>query len=382
MDCATYLPLKLRPTSLARGIAEHACKEEFVNDFLKYPQLNAARRRSIAGAFSSFLDEQIGIRSGTRERASGSQNALRDYLRGLADDDRAFPRILRLADSDFLGGSFARHTKIWPLNDIDVYLPIDATGLVYMLGGVPAPCTALHDEILDENPLSADYDRWWDGSYLSSKKLIAGFASALRKNYQSTTRVRRGGAAVTVTLANDLGFDVVPCFSLKPHASNELSFYLIPDGNDGWIRTNPRLDQGMSDDLHRSNHKTLRPSVKLFKWWANEFIGDRIQSYYAELAIMRAFENQNRQGQVISTVSTGTLAAFRAVRDAIRAGDQRPILQSSPMVEPGDVTDRDISILNQDVENCKAAFVHEQGGRIDEALTLWGKIFGDKFPTG
>ena len=28
-----------------------------------------------------------------------------------------------------------------------------------------------------------------------------------------------------------LGYDIVPCFSLKPDNSNEFEFYLIPDGH-------------------------------------------------------------------------------------------------------------------------------------------------------
>jgi hypothetical protein len=353
-----------------------------MNDFLlMFEQFKEARARSISGAFATFLDNEIGIGAGNRERASGSQNSLREYLRGIAKDDESFPRVLRDADKDFLGGSFARHTKIWPLDDIDVYFPIDGSSLVYSRGGFSAPCSVLSDDVLDVNPILLDRDRWWEGSYLSSKKLIDGFAKALRKRYKSTTRVRRGGAAVMVTLANGLGFDVVPCFSLKPHAYYEKPFYVIPDGNDGWIETNPRLDQHMSDQLHRANNRTLRRSVKLFKWWANEFTGGRIPSYYAELAIMRAFERHNQQGQFISTVSEATLVAFLAVRDAIHAGEQHSILKGSPMVEPGDVNERDMQLLDQDVENAYIAVSHEGDDRVQDALSIWSNVFGDKFPT-
>jgi len=40
--------------------------------------------------------------------------------------------LLSREDSDFLGGSFARHTKIWPLDDIDIFFPMDGGTLVYV----------------------------------------------------------------------------------------------------------------------------------------------------------------------------------------------------------------------------------------------------------
>ncbi|QDT52991.1 hypothetical protein Pan44_10060 [Caulifigura coniformis] len=352
-----------------------------MSDFQRYMHLQAGRAYRIGAAFDSFIDTQIGIGAGTRERASASHSALRGYLRGLAQENEGFPRILRDTDRDFLGGSFARHTKIWPLNDIDVYLPIDGTGLVYSQGGFQAPYTVLTDEVLDTNPLAVDRDRWWDGGYLSSAKLINGFAEALRSNYPVTTRVRRVGEAVMVTLSNDLGFDVVPCFSLKPHAAYEDPFYLIPDGSNGWIKTNPRLDQQLSDELHRKNNRSLRRAVKLFKWWSNEFVGGRIESYYAELAIMRAFELQNRLGTTITSVSVGTCVAFQAVRDAVRAGDLPPILNGSPAVESGALTTTDLTRINQAVANGDRAIRHEQADQIEEAFEAWRAVFGHEFPT-
>jgi hypothetical protein len=344
-------------------------------------QLKEARARTIACAFNTFLDTQVGITAGSRERASDSHNALRDFLRGVAEDDDTFPRILRYADSDFISGSFARQVKIWPLDDVDLMFPLDGTGMVYSRGGWRLPYTPLSDGVLDVNPLALNCGRWWDGQYLSSRKLINGFAEVLRDHYPTTTRVRRGGEAVTVTLANDLGFDVVPCFSMKPDNPYEQPFYLIPDGKDGWIHTNPRLDKQMSDRLHAANNRTLRRGVKLFKWWVEEFIGGRVASYYAELAIMRAFEWRNSQGRVISSVSMAALVAFRAVRDAINAGNQQPLLQGAPHVEQGDLTQRDMQWLDQDVDNCNSAVLAEQADRIEDAFACWRKVFGNKFPS-
>lgn len=348
-----------------------------------------SRSLTVAGAFSTFLDAHINITRGIRSRASTSHNHLRGFLADEADRDEGFPRVLSIEDSDFLGGSFTRHTKIWPLDDIDIYVPIDGTGFVYNVGGWPQPYTVVTDGVLDENPLLVDRDRWMmDGQYLSSKKLIDGFAKVLRRHYPDTTKVRRVGAAVNVRLtvgegeSNDgLGFDVVPCFSMKPHNAWEGPFYMIPDGDGGWIRTNPRLDQEVSDRLHRNNGRTLRRGVKLFKWWNDEFLGGAVESYYAELAVMRAFEQHNQVGRSIQSLPAAVAQAFRAVRDAARLGDQAPLLAGAPTVGRGDLDADDMAILDAATGQADLAWAYECNGRTADAIGAWGELFGGDFPT-
>ncbi|QDU19839.1 hypothetical protein [Urbifossiella limnaea] len=347
-----------------------------------------ARERSVAGVFDEFLDQHINITRGIRNRAGTSQNHLREFLADETDRDEGFPRVLSIEDWDFLGGSFARHTKIWPLDDIDVYLPLDGTGLVYTGAYGVLPYTVVNDGVLDENPLLVDRKRWMDGYNLSSEKLIDGFAKILRRHYPETTKVRRVGEAVNVRLTvgagedNDgLGFDVVPCFSLKPVNYGQQPFYLIPNGDDGWIHTNPRIDQEYSDNLNRANGRTLRKGVKLFKWWNGEFAGGRVESYYAELAVMRAFQMRNAFGQTVTTIAEAAEVAFRAVRDAINAGDQQPLLNGAPTVERGPVTNGDMTLLNAAVTLSQRARQLELYGRQAEAIGVWGQVFGEEFPT-
>jgi len=140
-------------------------------------------------------------------------------LQDECERDSGFPPVLRAEDSDFLGGSFARHTKTPPLDDIDIYVPLDGANLTYFVRGAAQPYTVLTDG-LAWNPLLAP--RWANGQYVSSTKLIEGFTAVLKRRFPQTT-IRPGGQAVSIqmthgqTPASDgLGYDVVPCFSLKP----------------------------------------------------------------------------------------------------------------------------------------------------------------------
>lgn len=341
--------------------------------------LREARALSVEGAFQKFLDAEINISMATRSQASASQIHIREILSTETNRDGTFPRILSDADDDFIGGSFGRYTKNRPLDDIDVYLPIDAHGLVYTIGGVVQPYVALTDGVLEEQPLLMYRARWMDGPYVSSRKVIDGFADVLRNHYPTTTRVRRAGEAVVVKLARGLGFDVVPCFSLVPNHPSMQKLYLIPNGEGGWLRTNPRIDNDMSERLHRHNGKTLRKAAKLVKWFNTERLGGRLTSYFAELAVMRAFQWHNERDQYINAVSTATAVAFQAVRDAALTGNQRSLIYGAPDVERDEITNGDVQRLNQAVERSNLACQYESLGRGAEAIATWGLVFGDKF---
>jgi hypothetical protein len=218
--------------------------------------------QTVNGAFEQFLDKEINISRDTRMRASTSHNHLREFLEVKTAGQCS--RILSEADADFLGGSFARHSKIWPLDDIDIFFPLDGHGLIYSRGGGRAPYTVLSDGVLSRNPLLEAPQRWMEEIYISSRKLIDGFKNVLAPHYPATTRVRRAGEAVNVE-TTEFGFDIVPCFSLRPNDGTAIDVYVMPDGNNGWIETNPRIDTDWSAHLQEKNNKLFRPAVKLVK---------------------------------------------------------------------------------------------------------------------
>ncbi len=95
--------------------------------------------------FEDLLTGKINISKALRSSVSDSQNGLREFLCSEAQRDSSFPRILSESDADFIGGSFGRHTKVKPLDDIDIYLPLDGKGLFYFRDGVIEDCSVLSD---------------------------------------------------------------------------------------------------------------------------------------------------------------------------------------------------------------------------------------------
>lgn len=273
--------------------------------------------------------------------------------------------------------------KSRPLDDIDIYLPLDGANLSYYEHGVTTPYTVLSDR-LGWNPLLTP--RWAIGSYVSSTKLIDEFAVVLKRRFPQT-KVRPNGQAVSVrmthgeSLSSDgLGYDVVPCFSLSPHQQGDRQFYLMPDGGGGWMRTNPKVDAARADILQDNHNKLFRKVVKLLKYWNAEYLNGVIRSYFIELSIARVFWEKAVKSESITLLSYGVALAFWAVRQAVTKGSLEPWIANAPLVYPGTLLAGQRLMLNSDTDLACAAWEDETAGRNASAAAKWKRIFGDKFP--
>ena len=346
--------------------------------------LYGVQPRKIDSAFDDLLEKEINISKALRTKASESQNHLRNFLCSEASRDSAFPAILSRADSDFLGGSFARHTKNWPLDDIDVYLPLEGWNLLYLSAGRRLPYTVRSDGPRSFNPLLLP--RWMDGIYVSSAKVVSEFARALRRHYPAETGVSSNRTCVTVRMshgetqaADGLGYDVVPCFSLKPDDPNELEFYLMPDGRGGWMKTNPKLDTDISDILQNFNRKFYRKVVKLIKYWNQVQLDAAFSSYYLEFSICRAFLARKRSNQVTASVSEGLALGFASLLTAYKSGDQTSWIVGAPPIQGPHLTDVQLATLNLVRSRAELAWNYEQANREADALQHWSLVFGQVF---
>lgn len=336
----------------------------------------------INNAFEKLLEDYINIPASIRSDASTSQQHVREFLQEECVRDATFPPVLEREDGDFLSGSFGRHTKIWPLDDIDLFFPLDGAGLYYFRNGIRTPNTVVTDGNLLSNPLLGS--RWASQNRISSTRLVSEFRAVLSRHY-SRSEVSADGEAVTVQLtlgANDesdgLNFDVVPCFRLNPHDGSN-SFYLIPDGCDGWKHTNPRLDEAVCADLQKFNEGRYRKVVKLMKYWNDVYFGEAFTSYYLELALANHFSALMNSRQRMVSVSGGILIAFDALRAARLGGSiPSPVPLAAPVDAPILNSDQDLKLTGA-VELSAGAFADESAGRGEQAISRWKKIFGEEF---
>jgi hypothetical protein len=334
---------------------------------------------------SSILEEvlatKINIPEALHSSAIDTQNSLRRLLAEEARRDPGFPRLLVEADQDFIGGSFGRRTKIRPLDDIDIYIPVDGAGLLYNCRGVQS-CALLSDNATFGNPLSGA--AWMAtataGEHLSSEAILAAFANVLSRRYLDIKRIRKVGEALRIPLAlgDDLGFDVVPCFVLDYPNSRELRVYLIPDGNDGWFRTNPRYDVALTDALSQRTNKNFRKAAKILKFWNSSIFGNKLSSYYIELALQKAVLEQVTAGQSLEPLSFAVAFAFWALDQALRSGNLNAWVTDAPQVTPGSLSPPDFDLVSSLASVAWQAWEQERKWQLQEATSSWEVIFGAK----
>lgn len=360
---------------------EYRAAANKVSDSLKgLSELIANGKQRVELAFLNLLDSEINISTDLRSEASVSQKRIRDIITTENSRDSTFPAILKIQDNDFLGGSFARHTKISPLDDIDVYFPIDGATLTFT--DSEKSFLVISDGILN-NPMS---DAKWDkgSGKISSKKLVAGFADLLKTRYPNS-QVRADGQAVTIRLSSiavgsqkdpGLGFDVVPCFLIRPSDSVQENFYVIADGKDDWVRTNPRVDQDIGELIHNVHNKTFRPVVKLIKYWNTKYFQDKIKSYFIELVIAKAYIEKGA-GVKIGSIQEGLVLGFEAVSSSVNSKlSQSSWVKKAPPVDAGD-TITDVDRLNLYLKSLAASKAWKTYNNLEftKAIEEWSELF-------
>ena len=107
-----------------------------------------------------FLDKEINLSQDHISQGSKSHIYIRDLLSNRRNTDSSFPWLL---DGDFLSGSYARGTKLHPLDDIDVMIILDGAGLVplginnthYVRGNLENKNSPVHNHLGYDNLLDS-----------------------------------------------------------------------------------------------------------------------------------------------------------------------------------------------------------------------------------
>jgi len=170
----------------------------------------------------------------------------------------------------------------------------------------------------------------------------------------------------------------VPCFVLDYPDSRELRVYLIPDGNDGWFRTNPRYDVALTDALSQRTNKNFRKAVKILKFWNSSIFSNKLSSYYIELALQKAVLDQVTAGKSLEPLSFVVAFAFCTLNQALRSGNLNSWVTDAPQVTPGSLSASDFELLSSLGAVAWQAWEQERQWHMQAATSSWEIIFGAK----
>ena len=225
--------------------------------------------QSIKGAFNEFFENIINISSRQSDNAKNSKNFLIDQIQSLSNNGN----FLKLDSQYNIGfGSFARKTKIQPLDDIDLIIALNGEGL--SLEGTEWNNITIKVTHKCNNrgivSLSDKVPYYWqeDILNLNSNKVKNKLVSALQNISQyEKSEIHARGEAVTLKLRSyPWSFDIVPAFYYAGDQYNT-PFYLIPNGYGKWKKTNPKLEQARVSNLNKKFKNIVLKVVRLNKYW-------------------------------------------------------------------------------------------------------------------
>lgn len=270
--------------------------------------------------------------------ASKRQTEVRDCIRGGFD-----------IKTDFLSGSYRRHTKTKPLKDVDVF---------FVLG-------QKEKWRRDKPPI----------------EMLTAFDDCLKKKYTEKDQTEICRRAVTVVFEKTyypedhegkvMSIDAVPAFEA---GSDE---YEIPDKVTGtWIKTNPKKHKEQATAKNEEMDSHWVPLVKMVKGW-NRANGKPIKpSFLIEVIAEDLVEAP------FSTYPNEVRNFFAAMEANIGRSWPDPAGLGPPVSDQmtPDLVTAAKKALQEAQRNAALAGRAEQTGRQGDALRIWRDILGDYFP--
>lgn len=292
---------------------------------------------STAEAFEKFR-KRLELGETERKDAAKRQKVVRDCIRGSFD-----------VTTDFLSGSYKRHTKTKPLKDVDVLFVL------------------------------SQKEKWRRAR--SPIEMLLAFDDCLKKEFTEKDQTEICRRAVTVVFEKSyypeehegrvLSIDAVPAFEC---GSDE---YEIPDKVTGnWIKTNPEKHKEQATAKNNQIDGHWVPLVKMVKGW-NRANGKPIKpSFLIEVMAEELVEAP------FSTYPNEVRNLLAAMEANIGQSWPDPAKLGPPVSDQ--MTPQLVTTAKKALQEAqrKAALAAraEQTGRQGEALRIWREILGDYFP--
>lgn len=326
----------------------------------------------VHAAFCEFLRDYVDLDAEQTIKAKASRDWLVSNVNDFPTKDTSFPELYQ--DRHIFFGSFERKTKKRPLDDIDIMVCIAANGATYetsLFGD--AIYMTVHNSSSNLRNLCFD-----DSSRLNSRKVVNKFVSMLGQvpQYRSAEIKRNGEAATVKLLSYDWNFDIVPCFFTAKDQYNK-DFYIIPDGNGNWKKTDPRMDRDRVTRLVNDRGNEVLTTIRLAKYWNGRPTMPSMPSYLLENMVLDFFEK--------NAVSEYPDFNFKGLMQYLQSAIFMPV--NDPKGIQGNINTLEIwdtfkisSRCQQDHRKAIDAWDFEQAKDQKAAINKWREIFGNCFP--
>lgn len=323
---------------------------------------------SVSSVFEKFSVDVINLQLNQTSMARNSRDWLFENIEKLSNQ-RLIPAIYR--EKNIKYGSFARKTKIRPLDDIDLMLCYKGCGGHYKVVMENKTYTIYYDKLP-----SAPLNSCCDGAILNSRKVIENLKGQLANlsGYRKA-EIHRCQEAVTLQLSSySWNFDIVPCFYTTT------GFYLIPDGNGNWKNTDPRIDNERTSAINQQNGGQVLQWIRFMKYWRNLSNNpwQSLSSYAYEQLLLDLSEGmdfgRSMADLVTSALKLQALAITKPIKDPKGIQGNLNPLSKNDQIKLKMYSERHWTIATQ------ATFDDLYRNTPKEAINKWKAIFGTEFP--
>ncbi|CAI0998201.1 nucleotidyltransferase [Serratia marcescens] len=328
---------------------------------------------TVTSAFNQFMKDTVNLSKDRTDKARGSRDWLLERITSLPQKDAKFPTLYSNADIHF--GSFSRRTKIRPLDDIDLMIGLDGDGCTYSVE---------NDRIVINTNESTEKLNGYTHNYpnnnlLNSRKIIEIFKSGLKNISQyEDADINRNQEATTLKLSSyEWNFDIVPCFITRKD-SLENNFYLIPDGNGHWKKTDPRIDKKRTTDINVRLDGNVLNVIRVTKYWQKRSTMPTMSSYLLETILLNYYSTRNDCSSYVDLELEGIFnhlsnVVYNKVNDTKGFIDD---LNNLTQDERDKISKKALADRDRVQEARGLEFIDPE-----KAIRIWRDIFGNDFPT-
>jgi hypothetical protein len=251
-------------------------------------------------------------------------------------------------ERDFLTGSYGRHTKTKPLQDVDIFFVLGA-GEKHRREEDPG-------RVLDafEECLTAAYGR----------EQVDRDRRCLTVYFEKRNQTQHPEGKI-------LSVDVVPAFSAGKH-------YEMPDTTLGkWIKTDPEIHAEKTTKKNDKLDGNWVPLVKMLKAWNRSAEKPIKPSFLVEVMALQLVDPpfNNYPDEARRFFAAAAAQIHDTWPDPAGLG---PVV--SDQMTPALCSAAEVKLRSAEVLAARA-YRAEQQGHQGEALALWKNIFGDYFPS-
>lgn len=326
-------------------------------------------------ALEEFIKEKVNLDPEETKIARNSRDWLIEQINNLPSKFDDFPSLYKERHKKF--GSFARNTKIRPLDDIDLIITFSASDkegnrASYICYSSSGTCYIYVPE--EHKTLRIFCD---ENGYLNSRKILEKLKLYLSEIPQyNKAEIHRRQEAVTLKLSSySWNFDIVPAF-FTVKEDNGRDYYLIPDGNGNWKKTDPRIDQERVTNINKKHNGKALEFIRLLKYWKRKNF-NFISSYLFENIVLNFLEEK----KLIDNKLSNLWMFFDYLQSAIYNSVY------DPKGIQGDINNIDDETKNKISEKAKTdeikiyeAYRFEKEQEHKKAISKLKEVFGWEFP--